>query len=202
MYFVSGEVEVQLQPAAVLLGPGTCFGEMSLLPGSPRNATIVATRHARFWPWTLSIFEGFSAARPISPELAMRKRSAGSRLASAPGGERLVIMRREARGGAGLAIEGRFQLTSEKAPDTILKNCLRRQAAPAAEAVEPAHPGGHMTDLVAIDPPQDGGALRIADALELSDHSRRHIEPARLEHERHDGKPGEQVVGSRCGRFP
>jgi CRP-like cAMP-binding protein len=45
MYFVvSGEVEVQLQPEAVLLGPGAFFGEMSLLPGNPRNATIVTTQ--------------------------------------------------------------------------------------------------------------------------------------------------------------
>src|SRR5215831_2018771 len=139
---------------------------------------------------------------PISPELSMRKRTDGSRLAGAPAGERLVIMWREARGRAGLVIEGRFQLASEKAPDAILKNCLRRQAATAAESIKPAHPGGHMADLVAIDPPQDRGALRITDALELSDHSRRHIEPARLEHERHDGKSGEWVIGSRRGRFP
>src|SRR5215472_10794914 len=59
-----------------------------------------------------------------------------------------------------------------------------------------------MTDLVAIDVPQDRGAMRIADALELSDHSRRHIEPARLEHERHDGKSGEQVARGCRGRFP
>jgi len=87
----------------------------------------------------------------------MRKRTAGSRLASTPGDERLVIMWQEARGGAGLAIEGRFQLASEKAPDAILKNCIRRQAAPAAETVEPTH--SHMIDLVAVDPPQDRGAL-------------------------------------------
>src|SRR5215472_16155731 len=148
------------------------------------------------------MFASSSAASPISPELSMRKRTAGSRLVSAPGGERLVIMWREARGRAGLAIEGRFHLASEKAPDAILKNCLRHQAATAAESIEPAHPGGHMTDLVVIDPPQDRGALRITDALELSDHSRRHIEPARLEHERHDGKSGEQVAGSCRGRFP
>jgi voltage-gated potassium channel len=45
MYFVvSGEVGVQLQPEEVLLGPGAFFGEMSLLPGSPRNVTIVTTQ--------------------------------------------------------------------------------------------------------------------------------------------------------------
>jgi voltage-gated potassium channel len=45
MYFVaSGEVEVQLQPRQVLLGPGAFFGEVALLTGGPRNATIIATK--------------------------------------------------------------------------------------------------------------------------------------------------------------
>ncbi len=45
MYFVaSGEVEVQLQPEPVVLGPGEFFGEVALVTGGPRNATIVAAR--------------------------------------------------------------------------------------------------------------------------------------------------------------
>lgn len=45
MYFVAaGEVEVQLQSGTVVLGPGAFFGEMALLTGGLRNATIVATR--------------------------------------------------------------------------------------------------------------------------------------------------------------
>ena len=45
MYFVvSGEVEVQVRPEAVVLGPGEFFGEVALLTGGPRNATIVAAR--------------------------------------------------------------------------------------------------------------------------------------------------------------
>ena len=45
MYFVvSGEVEVQVRPEAVILGPGEFFGEVALLTGGPRNATIVAGR--------------------------------------------------------------------------------------------------------------------------------------------------------------
>jgi voltage-gated potassium channel len=45
MYFVvSGEVEVQLRPEPVLLGPGDFFGEVALLTGGPRNATIVAVQ--------------------------------------------------------------------------------------------------------------------------------------------------------------
>lgn len=45
MFFVvSGEVEVRLTPEPIFLGPGTFFGELALLTGEPRNATIVAAR--------------------------------------------------------------------------------------------------------------------------------------------------------------
>ncbi|MGH7031690.1 MAG: cyclic nucleotide-gated ion channel, partial [Stellaceae bacterium] len=43
MYFIaSGEVEVRLKPGMVRLGTGEFFGEIALLTGEPRNATIVA----------------------------------------------------------------------------------------------------------------------------------------------------------------
>ena len=45
MYFIaSGEVEVRLRPETVRLGPGEFFGEIALLTGGPRNATIVAAQ--------------------------------------------------------------------------------------------------------------------------------------------------------------
>jgi voltage-gated potassium channel len=45
MYFVAaGEVEVRVRPQPVRLGPGAFFGEVALLTGGPRNATIVAER--------------------------------------------------------------------------------------------------------------------------------------------------------------
>jgi voltage-gated potassium channel len=45
MYFIAaGEVEVRLRPEAVRLGPGEFFGEIALLTGGPRNATIVAVQ--------------------------------------------------------------------------------------------------------------------------------------------------------------
>jgi voltage-gated potassium channel len=45
MYFVvEGEYEVQLQTGPIRLGAGHFFGELALLTGEPRNATIVATR--------------------------------------------------------------------------------------------------------------------------------------------------------------
>ena len=57
MYFVvDGEVEIQLQPEPLYLGAGEFFGELALLTGDPRNATVVAVqalhaagaRHRRF----------------------------------------------------------------------------------------------------------------------------------------------------------
>ncbi|HTV44483.1 MAG TPA: cyclic nucleotide-gated ion channel [Stellaceae bacterium] len=45
MYFIaSGEVEVRLRPGTVRLGPGEFFGEIALLTGEPRNATIAAVQ--------------------------------------------------------------------------------------------------------------------------------------------------------------
>jgi voltage-gated potassium channel len=45
MYFIAaGEVEVRLRPGTVRLGPGEFFGEIALLTGEPRNATIVTVQ--------------------------------------------------------------------------------------------------------------------------------------------------------------
>ena len=37
-----GEVEIRLRPHSIRLGPGDFFGELALLTGDPRNATIAA----------------------------------------------------------------------------------------------------------------------------------------------------------------
>jgi voltage-gated potassium channel len=45
MYFIaSGEVEVRLRPEPVRLGAGAFVGEIALLTGEPRNATVVAVQ--------------------------------------------------------------------------------------------------------------------------------------------------------------
>jgi voltage-gated potassium channel len=45
MYFVaSGEVEIRLTPQPIYLGAGNFFGEIALLTGAPRNATVVTTQ--------------------------------------------------------------------------------------------------------------------------------------------------------------
>jgi len=45
MYFIiDGEVEIRLQSREAYLGPGQFFGEVALLTGAPRNATVVAAQ--------------------------------------------------------------------------------------------------------------------------------------------------------------
>ncbi len=68
MYFIaSGEVEVRLRPGTVRLGPGEFFGEIALLTGGPRNATIVAAQPCTLL--TLDIVD-FRQLLGHQPELA------------------------------------------------------------------------------------------------------------------------------------
>ena len=47
MYFVAaGEVEIVLRPQSIYLGTGDFFGELALLTGDPRNATVIAVRQS------------------------------------------------------------------------------------------------------------------------------------------------------------
>jgi voltage-gated potassium channel len=67
MYFVaSGEVEVRLTEP-VRLGAGTFFGELALLDGGPRTATVVTTRTSTLLILDVSDFRAFTA---MHPELA------------------------------------------------------------------------------------------------------------------------------------
>jgi voltage-gated potassium channel len=81
MYFIAaGEVEVQLRPEAVRLGPGAFVGEMALLTGEPRSATVVAVEPCTLL--TLDIVD-FRQLLGRQPELArVVAEEAGRRLAA------------------------------------------------------------------------------------------------------------------------
>jgi voltage-gated potassium channel len=65
MYFVvSGDVEVQLKPEPVVLGPGEFFGEVALLTGGPRNATIVALRQCTLLSLDIADFRQLLGRQP------------------------------------------------------------------------------------------------------------------------------------------
>lgn len=65
MYFiVEGEVEIQLQPENVRLSAGAFFGEMALLLGGPRTATVVATRSTTLLVLDVADFRELVARRP------------------------------------------------------------------------------------------------------------------------------------------
>jgi voltage-gated potassium channel len=66
MYFVvSGEVEVEIEPQPVRLGPGSFFGEIALLEGGgTRMATVVTTAPSTLLILEVSDFRDFMAHHP------------------------------------------------------------------------------------------------------------------------------------------
>jgi voltage-gated potassium channel len=65
MYFiVSGEVTVQLTPEPVILEPGAFFGEMALLFGMPRSATVIATKASVLLVLDIADFRELAGRRP------------------------------------------------------------------------------------------------------------------------------------------
>lgn len=79
MYFIaSGEVEVKLEPKRIRLGPGSFFGEIALLEGGPRTATVVATMASTLLVLDVTDFRAFAAHHPtlandVAREAARRK---------------------------------------------------------------------------------------------------------------------------------
>jgi voltage-gated potassium channel len=65
MYFVvEGEVEIQLQSGPVYLGPDQFFGELALLTGDPRNATVTAARACTLLALDIVDFHELLARQP------------------------------------------------------------------------------------------------------------------------------------------
>jgi voltage-gated potassium channel len=65
MYFVvDGEVEIQLQSGPLYLGTGQFFGELALLTGEPRNATVVAAHSCTLLALDIVDFHELLARQP------------------------------------------------------------------------------------------------------------------------------------------
>ncbi len=83
MYFIiDGEVEVQLASQTVVLGIGQFFGELALLTGAPRNATVVAVESCTLLALDIVDFHGLLGRHP---ELArIIREEAEQRLSGGP----------------------------------------------------------------------------------------------------------------------
>lgn len=95
MYFiVAGEVEVKVEPQPVRLGAGAFFGEMTLLTGAPRTATVTTTQATTLLMLEVTDFRAFTAHHPelaktVEAEAAARRGGPGASK-SHPRGPRLV----------------------------------------------------------------------------------------------------------------
>ena len=63
-FIVSGEVEIQVEPKPVRLGDGDFFGEMALVTGATRNATVVTTVPTRLLVLDIADFRALASAKP------------------------------------------------------------------------------------------------------------------------------------------
>jgi voltage-gated potassium channel len=63
-FIVSGEVMVQLTPNPVGLGPGRFFGEMALIFGMPRSATVIVTKPSVLLALFIADFRALAGRRP------------------------------------------------------------------------------------------------------------------------------------------
>lgn len=74
MYFLaSGEVEVMVSPKPIRLGAGSFFGELALLDGGPRTASVVTTMPSTLLILEVSDFRAFTAHHPELAEVVERE---------------------------------------------------------------------------------------------------------------------------------
>lgn len=96
MYFiVSGEVEVKVEPQPVRLGAGAFFGEMALLTGAPRSATVATAAPTTLLMLEVTDFRAFTAHHPelakaVEAEAAARRGATPSAPKNHPRAPRLV----------------------------------------------------------------------------------------------------------------
>lgn len=96
---VAGEVRVTVDPdnqEVARIGDGGFFGEMSLLTGAPRNATVTATRDTEIIEIKADAFRRFVMANPAAVD----------QVAAAVAERRAELEQRRAAGGAVVAAEG------------------------------------------------------------------------------------------------
>jgi len=80
-FIVTGEVEIQVEPQPLRLGGGKFFGEMALVTGAPRNATVVTTHDTQLLVLDIADFRALASAKPelldvIQAEADRRMKSA------------------------------------------------------------------------------------------------------------------------------
>jgi voltage-gated potassium channel len=83
-FIVSGEVEVQVEPLPVRLDDGQFFGELALITGAPRSATVVAVQPTVLLELDVADFRQLTGDRPelikvIAEEAERRAEHKGSR---------------------------------------------------------------------------------------------------------------------------
>jgi voltage-gated potassium channel len=81
-FIVDGEVEIQVMPGPVRLGDGQFFGEMALVTGATRNATVVTTVSTRLLVLDIADFRALASAKPEL--LAIIQQEAGRRSTAKP----------------------------------------------------------------------------------------------------------------------
>jgi len=65
MYFIaSGEVAIEIEPQPIVLGAGQFFGEIALITGSRRSATVVARSRCELLLLDIADFRRLAAQQP------------------------------------------------------------------------------------------------------------------------------------------